>query len=229
MLLSAARASLRQAAALSPSNKQLNIALRDAEDQLTRAAQVRSRPAAAPRRPQPFQQQHADATLRRVGLQAKATADASRKSAEAQRAAADLEHVAKLRHLSPQCRAEVRTGRPISPPIAAEKREAGRCRVRFYNNTTSTVEIHYISSTSKKLMAKVVAGERFGCYSVAESKFTASNSVTTLASWTTNSEAKQVYFVYDPSSPNGTPGQRKRPNGTSGGRSAFDEDDSDDE
>eukprot|EP01052_Picozoa_sp_SAG31_P005987 SAG31_NODE_271_length_18717_cov_8.685949_22_plen_374_part_00 len=146
-------------------------------------------------------------------------------AAEAQRAAAAQEE-AKLRHLSSQCRAEVRSGRPISPPVAADKLRAGRCSVRFYNNTTSAVEIHYISSTNKKLTAKVVSGERFGCYVVADSKFTASNTVTTLVSWTTTSEPKQVYFVYDPSRPSSSSGQRKRSSAAAGNE--FD-DDSEDE
>jgi ankyrin repeat protein len=126
---------------------------------------------------------------------------AEREAATAEREAARAEE-RKIRHLNPQCQAEVRANRPASPPVAADKLEVGRYRVRFYNNTIGAVELHYVGAKApggRKLMYTVPSGGRFGCFAVVDSKFTASNKLATLATWMTTDEPKQTYFVYEPS------------------------------
>ena len=91
----------------------------------------------------------------------------SNPSAQAERARDAVRH----KHLSQSCLNELRKDRPASPPIPAEKRDQGRVRVRFYNNTPDDVDLYFMKQGFPKKMFDIRSGNKSGSFAMVGSKF----------------------------------------------------------
>ena len=92
--------------------------------------------------------------------------------AQAERARDAVRH----KHLSQSCLNELRKDRPASPPIPAEKREQGRVRVRFYNNTPDDVDLYFMKMASEtmgfpKKVFDIQSGDKSGLFAMVGNRF----------------------------------------------------------
>jgi len=150
-------AKARMAKAEEDKKRRLDEARREGE---RRAAEQRR---AQERRVREAAQRRAKEAAERDARQAEAA-----RLAQAERARDAVRH----KHLSQSCLNELRKDRPASPPIPAEKREQGRVRVRFYNNTPDDVDLYFMKQEgSSKKMFDIQSGNRAGSFAMVGSKF----------------------------------------------------------
>ena len=149
-------AKARMAKAEEDKKRRLDEARREGE---RRAAEQRR---AQERRVREAAQRRAKEAAERDARQAEAA-----RLAQAERARDAVRH----KHLSQSCLNELRKDRPTSPPIPAEKREQGRVRVRFYNNTPDDVDLYFMKQGFPKKMFDIQSGNKSGSFAMVGSKF----------------------------------------------------------